>query len=119
MFKLVETGECAFHFLEADDVLSIFFGLPCKRGNIDIIDRVKHPNSDLEVNWVAPARNNKTEVTKLNENIYHTLGCAPFQQYIVTRIMTFLGNPNLNLHLPLAYWEGGPTKKPYIIRIGR
>ncbi len=42
----------------------------------------------------------------------YCLGCPPAQDAIVTtRIITFVvGNPKVNLHLPLESWEGGQPK---------
>ena len=39
------------------------------------------------------------------------LGCALPRIPVTTKIIMFLvGGPNLNLHLPLASWEGGQPK---------
>ncbi len=39
------------------------------------------------------------------------LGCPPFPVTVTTKIVTFLvGDPELNLHLPQEYWEGGQPK---------
>ncbi len=45
-----------------------------------------------------------------SSNMKTYLGLSPFPVIVTTRIVSCLvGNPNLNLHLPLAYWEGVPT----------
>ena len=43
--------------------------------------------------------------------LWYLLGCPPLPVIVATRIVVFLiGDPNLNLHLPLASWEGGQPK---------
>ena len=40
-----------------------------------------------------------------------SIGLSPLPVTVTTRIITFLvGDPNLNLHLPQASWEGGHTQ---------
>ena len=46
-------------------------------------------------------------------------GLSPLPVTVTTRIITFsVGNPNLNLHLPLASWEGGQPKLYYPVNYG-
>ena len=48
------------------------------------------------------------QTVKLREGMHVSFGYLPQIVTVTARIMTFLvGNPNLNLHLPLASWVGG------------
>jgi len=56
--------------------------------------------------WVLVAFLGQT--VKLGEGMHVSFGYIPQIVTVTARIMTFLvGNPNLNLHLPLASWVGG------------
>ena len=53
--------------------------------------------------WKSSASMQKITTTKTTL----LFGLSPFPVTVTTRIITFLvGNPNLNLHLPQASWEG-------------
>ena len=48
------------------------------------------------------------------------LGLSPCPVTVTTRIVMFLeGDPELNLHLPLASWEGGQPKVYLLFGLGR
>ena len=69
---------------------------PCKQWDKPPINwcRISAINSNKHIYWVVP------------------LPRIP----VTTRIIIFLvGNPNLNLHLPLEYWEGGKPRHIIII----
>ena len=82
------------------------------------LQQIKDHTTTTDVDWKSPLPHRITGYINSSKFIQMTmwfgharscLGLSPCPT-VTTRNIFFVGDPNLNLHLPLASWEGGQSK---------